>query len=252
MIGQGAGKHRHAVVLITLVTIQLLMVRITDHFSQPLGRSITGQRGRPTHLLVAEAVAVDTAKVSHDQFTAAGQLATLLTCRILFDLVDQARLGTERGNHCLEILLALVTLGPSLLGVVEQGVKHGDDEEGEDDGKAREFEAVNSAQALWTRSRSEVGDEEYKEFYKSVSHDFEDPLSWSHNKVEGKLEYTSLLCLPKRAPFDLYNREVPRGLKLYVQRVFIMDDAEQFLPLYLRFVKGVVDSNDLPLNVSRT
>jgi molecular chaperone HtpG len=114
-----------------------------------------------------------------------------------------------------------------------------------------EFEAVNSAQALWTRSRSEVGDDEYKEFYKSVSHDFDDPMSWSHNKVEGKLEYTSLLYIPKRAPFDLYQREVPRGLKLYVQRVFIMDDAEQFLPLYLRFMKGVVDSNDLPLNVSR-
>lgn len=114
-----------------------------------------------------------------------------------------------------------------------------------------ELEAVNSAQALWTRSRSEVEDEEYKEFYKSVSHDFEDPLNWSHNKVEGKLEYTSLLYLPKRAPFDLYNRDIPRGLKLYVQRVFIMDDAEQFLPLYLRFMKGVVDSNDLPLNVSR-
>ncbi len=114
-----------------------------------------------------------------------------------------------------------------------------------------EFEAVNSAKALWTRSRSEVEDEEYKEFYKHVSHDFEDPLSWSHNRVEGKLEYTSLLYIPKRAPFDLYNREAPRGLKLYVQRVFIMDDAEQFLPLYLRFIKGVVDSNDLPLNVSR-
>lgn len=114
-----------------------------------------------------------------------------------------------------------------------------------------ELEAVNSAQALWTRSRSEVEDEEYKEFYKHVSHDFEEPLHWSHNKVEGKLEYTSLLYLPKRAPFDLYNREAPKGLKLYVQRVFIMDDAEQFLPLYLRFVKGVIDSNDLPLNVSR-
>jgi len=114
-----------------------------------------------------------------------------------------------------------------------------------------EFEAVNSAQALWTRSRSEVEDDEYKEFYKHVSHDFEDPMSWSHNRVEGKLEYTSLLYIPKRAPFDLYNREAPRGLKLYVQRVFIMDDAEQFLPLYLRFIKGVVDSNDLPLNVSR-
>jgi molecular chaperone HtpG len=114
-----------------------------------------------------------------------------------------------------------------------------------------ELEAVNSAKALWTRSRSDVEDDEYKEFYKHVSHDFEEPLHWSHNKVEGKLEYTSLLYLPKRAPFDLYNREAPKGLKLYVQRVFIMDDAEQFLPLYLRFVKGVIDSNDLPLNVSR-
>ena len=123
-------------------------------------------------------------------------------------------------------------------------------EEGEDVPKA-EFEAVNSAQALWTRSRSEVEDAEYQEFYKHISHDFEEPLAWSHNRVEGKFEYTSLVYVPKRAPFDLYNREVPKGLKLYVQRVFIMDDAEQFLPLYLRFVKGVIDSNDLPLNVSR-
>ena len=112
-------------------------------------------------------------------------------------------------------------------------------------------EVVNSATALWTRSRSEVKDDEYKEFYKHVSHDFEDPLAWSHNRVEGRLEYTSLVFIPRRAPFDLWNRESPRGLKLYVQRVFIMDDAEQFLPLYLRFVRGVVDSNDLPLNVSR-
>ncbi len=114
-----------------------------------------------------------------------------------------------------------------------------------------EYEAVNAATALWTRSRTEVSDEEYQEFYKHVSHDFEDPLTWSHNRVEGKLEYTSLLYLPKRAPFDMWNREASRGLKLYVQRTFIMDDAEQFLPLYLRFVKGVIDSNDLPLNVSR-
>ena len=114
-----------------------------------------------------------------------------------------------------------------------------------------EWESVNRASALWTRPRTEVKDEEYKEFYKHVAHDFEDPLSWSHNKVEGKLEYTSLLYVPGRAPFDLYQREAPRGLKLYVQRVFIMDDAEQFLPLYLRFIKGVVDSNDLSLNVSR-
>ena len=114
-----------------------------------------------------------------------------------------------------------------------------------------EFEAVNDATALWTRSRSEVTDEEYIEFYKHVSHDFEDPLSWTHNKVEGKLEYNSLLYVPKKAPFDMWNREASRGLKLYVQRTFIMDDAEQFLPLYLRFIKGVIDSNDLSLNVSR-
>ncbi|KAA0875168.1 molecular chaperone HtpG [Nitrincola tapanii] len=114
-----------------------------------------------------------------------------------------------------------------------------------------EYEAVNSATALWTRSKSELNDEEYKAFYKHISHDFADPLSWSHNKVEGNLEYTSLLYLPERAPYDLWNREAPRGLKLYVQRVFIMDQADQFLPLYLRFIKGVVDSNNLSLNVSR-
>ncbi len=119
------------------------------------------------------------------------------------------------------------------------------------DKKAPEYEAVNTAQALWIRPRTELKDEEYKEFYKHISHDFGDPLDWSHNKVEGKLEYTSLLYLPARAPFDMWNRDAARGLKLYVQRVFIMDDAEQFLPLYLRFIKGVVDSNDISLNVSR-
>ncbi len=115
----------------------------------------------------------------------------------------------------------------------------------------KEFEAVNSAKALWVRPRSEIKDEEYQEFYKHVSHDFDDALDWSHNRVEGKLEYTSLLYLPSRAPYDLWNRDAARGLKLYIQRIFIMDDAEQFLPLYLRFVKGVLDSNDLSLNVSR-
>jgi len=126
-----------------------------------------------------------------------------------------------------------------------------EDAEGEEKPETPEFEAVNEAKALWTRSRTDVSDEEYQEFYKHVSHDFSDSLAWSHNKVEGKLEYTSLLFLPGKAPFDLYHREASRGLKLYVQRVFIMDDAEQFLPLYLRFIKGVVDSNDLSLNVSR-
>ena len=114
-----------------------------------------------------------------------------------------------------------------------------------------EWEAVNQAQALWTRPRTEITDDEYREFYRHVGHDFADPLAWSHNKVEGKREYTSLLYVPARAPFDLFHREAARGLKLYVRRVFIMDDAEQFLPLYLRFVRGVLDSNDLPLNVSR-
>jgi len=127
---------------------------------------------------------------------------------------------------------------------------------GSEEGKAKKtkdvtYETVNSAKALWTRPRADVTDAEYIEFYKHVSHDFSDPIDWSHNKVEGKLEYTSLLYLPKRAPHDLWNREGARGLKLYVQRIFIMDDAQQFLPLYLRFIKGIVDSNDISLNVSR-
>ncbi len=125
--------------------------------------------------------------------------------------------------------------------------------EGEEDKKQKEpeDEVINTATALWTRSRSDIKDEEYQEFYKHVSHDYNDALTWSHNRVEGKLDYTSLLFIPKSAPFDLYNRDTARGLKLYVQRTFIMDDAEQFLPLYLRFVKGIVDSNDISLNVSR-
>ncbi|WP_346798927.1 molecular chaperone HtpG [Halomonas sp. Bachu 37] len=113
------------------------------------------------------------------------------------------------------------------------------------------WETVNEATALWVRPKSDISDDEYKAFYKHVAHDFSDPLTWSHNKVEGKLEYTSLLYVPGRAPFDLYERDGARGVKLYVQRVFIMDDADQFLPLYLRFVKGVLDTRDLSLNVSR-
>jgi molecular chaperone HtpG len=114
-----------------------------------------------------------------------------------------------------------------------------------------EWEAVNQAKALWTRPRTEISDEEYRQFYQHLAHDFTDPIAWSHNRVEGKREYTSLLYVPGRAPFDLWQRDAAHGLKLYVRRVFILDDAEQFLPLYLRFVKGVVDSSDLPLNVSR-
>jgi molecular chaperone HtpG len=114
-----------------------------------------------------------------------------------------------------------------------------------------EYEVVNQAQALWTRPRAEIKDEEYRDLYRHIAHDGADPLAWSHNRVEGKREYTSLLYIPSRAPFDLWQREAARGLKLYVRRVFIMDDAAQFLPMYLRFVRGIVDSNDLPLNVSR-
>lgn len=120
----------------------------------------------------------------------------------------------------------------------------------EEDGTVT-WEKINKAQALWTRSKSDVTEEEYKEFYKHIAHDFTDPLSWSHNRVEGKQEYTSLLYIPAQAPWDMWNRDHKHGLKLYVQRVFIMDDAEQFMPNYLRFVRGLIDSNDLPLNVSR-
>ena len=122
------------------------------------------------------------------------------------------------------------------------------DDKGED---TDEFETINKASALWTRSKSEITDDEYKEFYKTVSHDFDEPLSWVHNHVEGTQSYTTLFYLPKRAPFDLFERDQRHGVKLYVKRVFIMDDAEQLMPNYLRFVRGVVDSDDLPLNVSR-
>jgi molecular chaperone HtpG len=114
-----------------------------------------------------------------------------------------------------------------------------------------EWETINKASALWARPKSEIKDDEYKELYKHVAHDFEEPLAWTHNKVEGKLEYISLLYIPKRAPFDLFDRDQRHGVKLYVRRIFIMDDAEQLMPRYLRFVRGVIDSNDLPLNVSR-
>ncbi|MDP5254290.1 MULTISPECIES: molecular chaperone HtpG [unclassified Vibrio] len=130
---------------------------------------------------------------------------------------------------------------------IETAVK---DEEGKDT-EEKQWEQINKAQALWTRNKSDVSDEEYQEFYKHIAKDFADPLTWSHNRVEGKNDYTSLLYIPSKAPWDLFNRDHKSGLKLYVQRVFIMDDAEQFMPSYLRFVRGLIDSNDLPLNVSR-
>ena len=127
----------------------------------------------------------------------------------------------------------------------------GRDDESKDEDKGRDEETINAATALWTRNKSEIGDDDYKGFYKHVSHDFEDPLAWVHSRVEGTLEYSVLLFIPTRTPFDLRDRNVRRGVKLYVRRVFIMDDAEHLMPAYLRFVRGVIDSADLPLNVSR-
>ena len=120
-----------------------------------------------------------------------------------------------------------------------------------EEGKEPEYEAVNKASALWTRPRTEVSEDEYKEFYKHVAHDFEDPMKWVHSHVEGNQSYKTLFYIPARAPFDLYDRDSRHGIKLYVRRVFIMDDADQLMPYYLRFVRGLVDSDDLPLNVSR-
>ena len=126
-----------------------------------------------------------------------------------------------------------------------------DDESEKVEKKEPQLEKVNDASALWTRARKDITEDEYKAFYKQVSHDWEDPLTWSHNRVEGKYEYTSLLYIPKKAPFDLYDHQQQHGIKLYAQRVFIMDEAEKLMPRYLRFVRGLVDSSDLPLNVSR-
>ncbi|EGW53590.1 molecular chaperone HtpG [Candidatus Endoriftia persephone] len=129
--------------------------------------------------------------------------------------------------------------------------RFGEPEAGEEQPEQPEFERVNKGTALWMRPKSEISDEEYKEFYKHVSHDFEEPLAWAHNRVEGNNEYSALLYIPSRAPFDMWDRDQKHGVKLFVRRVFIMDEAEKLMPRYLRFIKGVVDSDDLPLNVSR-
>lgn len=141
-----------------------------------------------------------------------------------------------------------ISVPVQMLETVTPEKKEGDDSEPVE---YTEWKQINDAKALWTRNPKEITDEEYQEFYKHLTHDYDDALAWTHSRVEGAQEYTSLLYIPKRAPWDLFNREQKHGLKLYVQRVFIMDDAEQFMPGYLRFIKGVLDSNDLPLNVSR-
>ncbi len=159
------------------------------------------------------------------------------------EFLDKYRLKTIITKYSDHIALPIM---------MEKDVEENKDKDKKEDKAAvPEFEVVNQAKALWTIEKSKIKDEDYKELYKHISHDFNEPLAWVHNKVEGSMEYISLLYLPARAPFDLWNRDGQRGLKLYVQRVFVMDDAEQFLPMYLRFIKGVIDTKDLPLNISR-
>ncbi|QBY03081.1 molecular chaperone HtpG [Thalassotalea sp. HSM 43] len=167
------------------------------------------------------------------------------------EFLDDWRLKSIVTKYSDHISIPVEMLTPAVDAVDEEKDEEGNVVRPAIEAKPAEWEGVNKAEALWTREKSDVSDEEYKEFYKHVSHDFAEPLLWAHNKVEGNTEYTSLLYVPSKAPFDMYNRERQHGLKLYVQRVFIMDDAEQFMPTYLRFVKGLLDSNDLPLNVSR-
>lgn len=172
------------------------------------------------------------------------------------EFADEWRLKSIVTKYSDHISVSVQMLTPEVPAV--EAVAASKDDDGNEisaiegkDAVPAQWAPVNKATALWTREKADISEEEYKEFYKHVSHDFGDPLLWEHNKVEGKTEYTSLLYVPTKAPFDMYNREKQHGLKLYVQRVFIMDDAEQFMPTYLRFVKGLLDSNDLPLNVSR-
>jgi molecular chaperone HtpG len=174
------------------------------------------------------------------------------------EMVDKPRRGTEVTLHLREGQDDLLA-GSKLRAIIRRYSDHiaqpivmkkEEWKEGKDQ-KLAEEETVNQASALWARPKNEISDEQYKELYKHVGHDFDDPLAWIHARVEGRQEYTQLLYLPSRAPFDLWDRGARHGVKLYVRRVFIMDDAEQLLPAYLRFVRGVVDSNDLPLNVSR-
>jgi molecular chaperone HtpG len=181
-----------------------------------------------------------------------------------FDIktIDKAKRGTDIILHVRDDakefvdewrLRSIITKYSDHLSIPVEMPEAADDEEADNkaDKKAAKWAAVNSGKALWTRDKADISDEEYQEFYKTIAHDFDEPLLWSHNKVEGTSEYTSLLYIPKRAPWDLWNREQQSGIKLYVKRVFIMDDAKQLMPGYLRFVKGLMDSNDLPLNVSR-
>ncbi|MCX7121340.1 MAG: molecular chaperone HtpG [Gammaproteobacteria bacterium] len=178
--------------------------------------------------------------VNNIDFTPRGTEITLFLKKEMDEYLEDHRLRSIITKYSDHIVL------PIMMAKIEKITKNDKDEI-----IIPEEEVVNQANALWTLPKNEIKDEQYAALYKHIAHDFEDPLTWAHNKVEGKLEYTSLLYIPKRAPFDLWNREGVRGLKLYVKRVFVMDDAEHFMPMYLRFIKGIIDTNDLPLNVSR-
>ena len=174
--------------------------------------------------------------------------------------IDRAQRGTDITLHLREgeddfltnwRLKAIIRKYSDHVSLPIQMLKEEWDNESKTMKTGTELETVNQANALWARNKADITDEQYREFYKHITHDFNDPLTWTHNKVEGRTEYNQLLYIPKEAPFDLWDRNKRGGIKLYVKRVFIMDDAEQLMPVYLRFVRGVIDSNDLPLNVSR-
>ncbi len=233
--------------------------------------SLTGDQAKDAHLIGQFGVGFYSSYIVADKVTVisrrAGVEASQAVCwesagegEFSVEMVEKAGRGTDVILHLREGEDDLLT-GWKLRQIVRKYSDHITlpilmkkekwDEETKAQAMTDEDETVNQASALWARPKSEITDEQYKEFYKHVAHDFEDPLAYVHAKVEGKQEYTQLLYIPQRAPFDLWDRQARHGIKLYVRRIFIMDDAEQLMPLYLRFVRGVVDSNDLPLNVSR-
>lgn len=235
----------------------------TRHFME----SLTGDQAKDAHLIGQFGVGFYSAFIVADRVTVTTRRAGLTSehgvrwestgeGEYTLENVDRPARGTEVTLHLTEGEDEFLE-GFRLRSIIRKYSDHitlpilmPKEATGEEE-KAEGEETVNRASALWTRPKSEISEDEYKEFYKHVAHDFDDPLAWTHNRVEGKLEYTSLLYVPKRAPFDLWDRDRRHGIKLYVRRVFIMDDAEQLMPNYLRFVRGIIDSSDLPLNVSR-
>ncbi len=233
--------------------------------------ALTGDQAKDAHLIGQFGVGFYSSFIVADKVTVVSRRAGLAADRAVrwesggegdfsVETVDKAGRGTDVTLHLREGEDEFLS-GWKLRQIVRKYSDHITlpivikkekwDEEKKEQVETDEDETVNQASALWARPKTEISDEQYREFYKHLSHDFEDPLAWVHAKVEGKQEYTELLYVPQHAPFDLWDRQARHGIKLYVRRVFIMDDAEQLMPLYLRFVRGVVDSNSLPLNVSR-